>query len=192
VKARGDAKFETVRLPIKAGAGSMQIDDLKRLPESHPPSPYNHPIPLRRDSEWGYGVLPEKLPILAVGWLGDSLPSEGDVEPKCIDQLWQANAEERTIIDGTMGWHNCELCDGEHSWYPDKKVGPVLDWRGEKARVRGYGHFLIRTAKNIYMAPVLILHYILDHGYKPPDDFIEAVIAGKCLSMDDLEFVKGG
>jgi hypothetical protein len=42
------------------------------------------------------------------------------------------------------------------------------------------------------MAPVLILHYILDHGYKPPDDFIEAVIAGKCLSMDDLEFVKGG
>ena len=78
----------------------MQIDDLLQLPEGQHPSPYNFPVPLQRDDTWGYGVLPEKLPILAVGWLGDFLPAEGDVEPRGIDQLWQAYKEKKVIVLG--------------------------------------------------------------------------------------------
>jgi hypothetical protein len=30
----------------------------------------------------------------------------------------------------------------------------------------------------IYVAPVLIYHYVAVHGYLPPDQFIEAVMNG--------------
>ena len=39
------------------------------------------------------------------------------------------------------------------------------------------------------MTPALVLHYILDHRYRPPDEFVEAVIEGSLLTDDDLEFV---
>jgi hypothetical protein len=38
------------------------------------------------------------------------------------------------------------------------------------------------------MCPALILHYILDHEYKPPEEFIQAVEQGRFLRPDDLEF----
>jgi hypothetical protein len=40
------------------------------------------------------------------------------------------------------------------------------------------------------MAPALILHYILDHHYRPPDEFIEAVIVGSFLTSAELVFVE--
>ncbi len=167
----------------------MQIDDLTRIPEGHPPSPYSFPVSVKNDGIWGYGILPEDLPLIAVGWLGNFLPSEGEIDDRCIDRLWEARASNQIIIDGTAGWHDCELCDGESDWYPDGQVGPVIHWREEKARVRGYGHFLIATGETVYMSPVLILHYILDHGYKPPQRYVEAVIEGNILSADDLKWI---
>jgi len=40
------------------------------------------------------------------------------------------------------------------------------------------------------MCPALILHYILDHHYKPPQVFIQAVIQGVFLEESDLIFVE--
>jgi hypothetical protein len=42
----------------------------------------------------------------------------------------------------------------------------------------------------VYISPVLILHYILDHGYRPPDEFIEAVGQGEFLRPSDLVWVE--
>ena len=36
------------------------------------------------------------------------------------------------------------------------------------------------------MAPALLLHYILGHQYRPPDEFLEAVTQGRFLSENDL------
>jgi hypothetical protein len=36
------------------------------------------------------------------------------------------------------------------------------------------------------MAPALLLHYILDHRYHPPDEFLEAVTNGQFMSEQDL------
>jgi hypothetical protein len=36
------------------------------------------------------------------------------------------------------------------------------------------------------MTPALILHYILDHGYRPPEKFLEATTAGEFLRPEDL------
>jgi hypothetical protein len=32
---------------------------------------------------------------------------------------------------------------------------------------------------NIYVAPVLVLHYVVVHGYAPPPEFVDAVVATK-------------
>jgi hypothetical protein len=54
----------------------------------------------------------------------------------------------------------------------------------------GYGHFLIKTGKIVYISPALILHYILDHKYRPPDEFVAAVGQGEFLKPSDLIWVE--
>ena len=164
----------------------MYIEDLTRLPPNHSPSPYSFPVPLQKDSNWGQGILQDGLVLCAVGWLGDSVPSEGKTPSECISQLWDAYKSKLVISDGLAGFHNCELCDGENEWYPSGDAGPIIRWRGQPLRIRGHGHFLIRINEIVFLSPVLILHYILDHGYKPPDAFIEAVRQGEFLAPNDL------
>jgi hypothetical protein len=35
---------------------------------------------------------------------------------------------------------------------------------------------IIHPDGRIFMAPVGIVHYLVEHSYKPPDDFIDAVL----------------
>ena len=168
----------------------MYIEDLTQLPPGHPPSPYYIPVSLRKVDKWGQGILPEGLVLRAVGWLGDFNPHEGNTPPECVSRLWEAYASKRIISDGTAGFHNCELCHGEQQWYPGGRVGPVAAWGDQQLRIVGHGHFLIRLDEIVYLSPVLILHYILDHGYQPPDAFLEAVLHGEFLSQDDLVWVE--
>ena len=164
----------------------MHIEDLTRFPQNHPPSPYNFPIQLKKGNNWGQGVLRDGLILCAIGWLGENIPSEGKTPSECISRLWHTYKPRYIISDGTAGFHNCELCFDEEEWYPDGDAGPIVRWQGLKLRVYGHGHFLLHYKENVYLSPALILHYILDHGYKPPDIFIEAVLNGEFLALSDL------
>jgi hypothetical protein len=168
----------------------MYIEDLTQLPPNHPPSPYNFPVSFRRDNKWGQGLLHDGLVLYTVGWLGDYVPSEGITPPECISRLCDAYKAKHVISDGTAGWHNCELCREENEWYPGGEVGPIINWQGEQLRIYGHGHFLVRLHKIVYLTPVLILHYILGHEYKPPEAFIEAIYKGKFLVLNDLVWVE--
>ena len=168
----------------------MYIEDLSQLPPNHPPSPYNFPVPCQKDNKWGQGILQDGLALYTVGWIGDFVPSTGHTPFECISRLFSAYKSKFVISDGTAGWHNCELCHKETDWYPDGEVGPIINWQGEQLRIYGHGHFLIRFHKNVYLSPAMILHYILDHSYKPPDVFIEATCKGQFLSLNDLIWVE--
>jgi len=168
----------------------MFIKDLTQFPPNHPPSPYNFPLFLRKGSRSGQVNLQDGLVLCAVGWLGDNIPSEGKTPSECISRLWDAYKSKIVISDGTAGFHNCELCHGENEWYPDGKVGPIIRWRGRQLRIFGHGHFLIRFNEVVYLSPVLILHYILDHGYKPPETFIDGVCQGEFLALNDLIWIE--
>lgn len=37
----------------------------------------------------------------------------------------------------------------------------------------------------MYAAPSLIIHYILQHGYKPPQEFIDAVMESEEADSDE-------
>jgi len=128
--------------------------------------------------------------LCAAGWLGDCVPSVGRTPPDCISRLCEAYQSDLVISDGTAGFHNCELCDGEDAWYPDGKVGPIIQWQGSRMRIYGHGHFLVQHKKFVFLAPVLIIHYILDHWYKPPDMFTEGVNHGRFLSLEVLEWAE--
>jgi hypothetical protein len=168
----------------------MLIEDLMRLPAGHPPSPFNFPLPLQKDGRWGEGRLPDDLELFAVGWLGNSVSTRGQVHADCIDGLYEAYTAGRIFTDGTSGFHNCELCSGDDEWYPNGQVGPVIQWRGGHLRVVGHGHYLLRYDDRVYISPALLLHYILDHEYKPPDEFILATREGEFLAQTDLNWIE--
>jgi hypothetical protein len=46
---------------------------------------------------------------------------------------------------------------------------------------------VVQLEQVVYMAPELLLHYILGHEYSPPEEFLEAVANGRFLSEADLE-----
>ncbi len=166
----------------------MMIPDLKQFSPGSPPSPYGMPLSISRDGEWGEGLLTDDVSLRTVGWLGDLADSVGDVSGSCIDKLFIAYERNLIFSDGTMGWHDCEMCSGEEQHYPQGGTGPIVKWKGRELRLYGHGHYLIKYGQIVYMAPALLLHYILDHQYMPPNQFVSAVIEGRFLTEEDLRF----
>jgi hypothetical protein len=66
-----------------------------------------------------------------------------------------------------MGFHVCAYCDGvrdQKHWYPSTSSGDVT---------------LRFVNGNIWEMPDMILHYVADHGYLPPPDFVSDVMDGE-------------
>lgn len=164
----------------------MEIPDLTKFPSDHPPSPYNFPLPLKSGDTWGVGRLPQGTTLVAIGWLGSEVRSKGSVSGDAVDALLKAYVMKAVFSDGTAGWHDCEICPGPEAWYSDGKVGPVIRWRGRQIRLYGHGHYLLQHETIVYITPALILHYIIDHGYRPPQEFLDAATSGEFLFPEHL------
>ena len=157
----------------------MKYPDLYKFPEGHPPSPYERPV---RVLNVGEVYLPAGLELFAVGWIEEAGFTTGAVPEECIEVLIAAYPT-KIVADGTRGFHTCTLCEEEL---------PSVEWKGHHINVTGYGHYLVHYEKAVYMAPALLLHYILDHQYCPPQNFIDAVAKGKFLTTNDLEAKRSG
>lgn len=105
--------------------------------------------------------------IRAVGWLEAGHPyQQGAVPNDFVARLKQhiGTAYQPMLF---MGFHRCSLClEGQ------RKVG--------------YHNLLIPTNQLLYVAPQLVIHYIEDHGYQPPQEFIEAVMA--CPEQESVPY----
>jgi hypothetical protein len=124
-----------------------------------------------------YEYAPEHahLGMLNVGWLESSATyTRGPVPPEFADRLSELAHE--AACRRTRGFHVCDLCPGE-------LTGRVA--RPSVAVERG-GQLLLGSAEirvvapdgKWYAAPELIVHYVRDHGYRPPNGFVEAVLSG--------------
>ena len=89
----------------------------------------------------------------------------GTVPKECIGALAAALGG-GIFSDSSRGVHSCTLC-GE--------TFPEVKWRRRRIGLKGHGHYLVQLGSIVYMAPALLLHYILGHEYRPPDEFLEAV-----------------
>lgn len=79
------------------------------------------------------------------------------------------------LVKIMRGFHKCEFCG--RSWDEWGKDHPDY---GEKAKWMSIGNGEIRVigSSAIYAAPALIYHYVIEHQYQPPQEFIDAVMNG--------------
>jgi hypothetical protein len=98
--------------------------------------------------------------IRAVGWLSadhpydqGEIPSETLVRIREFANLWGESTD--ALGWGVlMGTHTCEFC----------------------RRARRTGNFGVPQADLLYVAPELLPHYVEQHGYRPPAEFLAAVM----------------
>ncbi|MFD8639531.1 hypothetical protein ACFV14_04390 [Streptomyces zaomyceticus] len=110
---------------------------------------------------------------LNVGWLESGRPWTSGPAPAAFtsELLTVLKAQ---AVNGTLGLHECDLCaeplDDAHPWYVPRPGHRRASAGADEIRVPG-------APGTAYAAPSLIGHYVLDHGYLPPREFIDAVLA---------------
>ncbi len=107
--------------------------------------------------------------IRTIGWLSkDHKFTRDETSIDVVNKLQSliTNDPFQPII--SCGTHQCDLCqfDGDH----------------------GFKNLFIPGNECIYVCPEMILHYISTHWYKPPDEFIEALL--NCPPHQTMEYKK--
>jgi hypothetical protein len=122
-------------------------------------------------SGYSYGRQPEPE-VKNVGWLCVSHQFEtGPVPEGFIDRLSGSGKP----VNCYRGFHECELClaaaaeTGTKLSWAEVPGHPESDYSGNgELRVTG-------VDGTVYAAPMLILHYVSEHEYRPPDAFIDVL-----------------
>lgn len=110
---------------------------------------YEHSLSLAYSQD-----LPEKLDCIYVGWLGATVPAVNHSLPPEFIEALKHFATDHDVDLGALGYHLCEICNSHEN-------------RGE---------FLIEIKKQYYVLPQMVLHYIDDHGYRPPKKFVDELV----------------
>ena len=107
---------------------------------------------------------------LNVGWLerGHPFPS-GPVPPAAITRL--LDLVEHGPTNATRGMHFCDLCPSVDRDEPEVLHAPVASRLWGNAEVRA-----VAPDGTRYAAPTLIHHYVTAHGYRPPAEFVAALM----------------
>jgi hypothetical protein len=97
--------------------------------------------------------------VRAVGWLDEAHAfSTGSVDTSVVARI-QAFADEWGASVEALGWpvaagpHTCNLC----------------------GRYRASGNFGVPCGDVLFVCPEMIAHYVAEHEYRPPDQFITAI-----------------
>lgn len=108
--------------------------------------------------------------VINIGWLGEagSFP-QGDVSEEFLMNLWEYY---RCPVFSTRKIYQNEKLDGYWKFFTAVFNGREIGLGNSEVRV------LDKEREVIYASPNLIIHYILNHNYRPPQEYIKAVIEG--------------
>jgi hypothetical protein len=129
---------------------------------------------------YSYGRFPHPG-VVHVGWLDGVHPfPKGYVDGRLIEKMKLLATEPVELYRGT---HTCEVCtqpkDLIKTYITDrgnrKLVDPESHWAKWTAERSSNGEIRVASDGITYAAPVLIVHYIEEHGYLPPARFLEAI-----------------
>ena len=124
---------------------------------------------------------------LNIGWLSSEMPFEkGFTTQEFRDKLLKFCSDEFIVLIA-RGFHPCEFCGFSWGqWHDEQK-----DKYGKNAHCASIGDGEIRVSGKsaVYAAPALIYHYVIQHQYKPPDEFIEAILTGEPDSKEQKELL---
>lgn len=121
-----------------------------------------------------YTYISESIPdggtILTVGWLdsGHEFPT-GEVPQEFVDAIAEQSANYG--FARTRGWHSCGLTHPEDPGYPI-----TVEIHGREVSLGSAEIRFTTEDGTILTAPNLIYHYITAHHYRPPEEFIQAVL----------------
>jgi hypothetical protein len=94
---------------------------------------------------------------VCIGWLDSSHDfPKGDVPKEVVDKIKLMDPYVRT-----KGWHSCEFCIDED----------------DKRDSRSSTEYKVDGSGKTYCFPQMLIHYIEKHNYKPPQEFIDAVLS---------------
>jgi hypothetical protein len=115
------------------------------------------------------------LDPLAIGFVTRKHPFQtGKVPPKFLQKLLPFCHPSKTV---------CQMHRTQNSALGGEQI--VVEINGEQITLGG-AEIRIIGEEEIYAAPDLVYHYVSDHNYLPPDEFIQAVLKGP--DSDSAEF----
>ena len=114
-------------------------------------------------------VAPKQGPVtLNVGWLDAEHPFATGVLPaSLLDALFSICEQRRTEV--TRGYHPCPFC------IQPSYGGVLVERFGRRLLLGGAEIRLPLPGGPVFAAPDLVLHYVADHGYLPPPQFVAAL-----------------
>jgi len=118
-----------------------------------------------------YGSAEPDPAVLNIGWLSHdhdistALPNE-----EFVLALRKITAAPIKLF---RGYHICDFCPRPPTALSKGGI-PMLD---APTQTRGNGEVWVKSRDGItYVAPALVLHYVIGHHYAPPQGFVDAVI----------------
>jgi hypothetical protein len=109
-----------------------------------------------------------------VGWLDENhaFPTEPP-HPELLRAIWEYCM---FLVMPTRGLHSCALC----------KSGNNTFCRQDTKLTLGSGEIRVFSASgDTYAAPNMIYHYVLEHHYRPPEEFLQAIEQGPRPGSDE-------
>jgi hypothetical protein len=117
-----------------------------------------------------YGEAEPRAGILNVGWLSAEHPFPiGVSDGRFVQVLERLVASPVNLYRGS---HLCEFCPCPPTILSRGGI-PMLD---PPPGTTGNGEIRVIDGEGVYVAPTLILHYVVVHQYRPPEAFVDAVI----------------
>jgi hypothetical protein len=104
--------------------------------------------------------------VLNIGWLDVSHPFPKKKAPESfLDALFERCLDR---VCQTRGHHRCPFCRAPSFGVEASRKGARTTLGSAEIRVKG------KEGKT-YAAPDLIYHYVAEHDYAPPEEFVDAV-----------------
>jgi hypothetical protein len=109
------------------------------------------------------GLVNQK--VLNVGWLSHGHKfREGTVPEEVLAKIFVLC---KSPVNQTQGLHSCEFC-------PSSQFGQPVERDGVQLRL-GSAEIRVPSRSGVeYACPDMIYHYMKDHSYKPPQEFVDA------------------
>lgn len=122
-------------------------------------------------SMYSYEDTGEAGPPVNVGWLSSRHPYQTGAVPEDLVEVLAHRC--RMGVFRMRGLHYCEFCGfDEGPGFPPSTSSRDGDGEfvvgGAEIRVTG-------PSGVVFASPDMIIHYVTDHGYKPPEEFLEAL-----------------
>lgn len=127
-----------------------------------------------------YFPFKQDVELFAVGWLDSSHQyMTCDVAKPFVMRLTQLLVDPWQPMT-TMGWHNCPFCRFSQG---------IRTFSISDVTIKmGVNNIFVPADNCVFVAPSLIVHYIDAHGYCPPPEFQDAVLA--CPDMGTMQYLK--